>query len=343
MKVTKDNSHEIFEIENALENTSLSEDGCIYMDFALGKIHDDLGKYEEAFEYYQRANKQERAKHTFHPKDHHEFISKIIKCFGKDFIRSSHDWSNPSQKPVFIVGMPRSGTSLVEQVISSHPNAIGGGEIGFLFEYEKTLVSETRANTYPDYMEWFDRQDADAVADSYLKLIENLSQKNEQCLRVTDKMPHNFLYLGLLHSIFPVARFIHCQRNPLDTCLSIYFQKFTLGHSYSYDLSEIGVSFAEYTRLMDHWDNVLPGVVHNIQYEDLIYKHEDSARRLIDFCGLEWHSKCLEFHKSSRPVLTSSNWQVRQPVYKSSLDRWKNYDAFLDPLKKILKTNRVLV
>jgi hypothetical protein len=306
------------------------------MNFALGKVYDDLSMYEEAFQHYQKANGQERSKHTFRTEEHREFITKIIDFFDSDVFRHAKDWGNPSDKPIFIVGMPRSGTSLVEQIISSHPKVFGAGEIGFFFQYEKTLGSEKSPSKYPEYMEWFGRQDAQAVANSYLELIGNLSKPNENSPHVTDKMPHNFLYLGLLYTIFPNAKFIHCQRNPLDNCLSIYFQKFAQGHPYSYDLKELGFSYVEYRRLMAHWDETLPNVVHHVRYEDLVFEQEALSKQLIAFCGLDWDSKCLDFHKSNRPVFTSSNWQVRQPLYSSSVNRWKNYEEFLDPLREIL-------
>lgn len=336
MKVTKNESAQIFETANRLKETELTTDSNIYMNFALGKIYDDLGMYEEAFKHYQKGNEQERSKHIFHAEEHHVFISKIIQSFNIDFFSRSQDWSNTSKKPIFIFGMPRSGTSLVEQIISSHPKVFGAGEISFFLQFEKTLAFEKVPFTYPEYMEWFDWQTASVVANSYLKLIENLSGQDGRYLHVTDKMPNNFLYLGLLYAIFPNARFIHCQRNPLDNCLSLFFQKFTGSHLYSYNLEELGRYYVEYRRLMAHWDEVLPNVVYHVRYEDLVSRQEDLSRQIIAFCGLDWDTKCLYFHKNDRPVFTSSNWQVRQSIYKSSVERWKNYEKFLNPLKKIL-------
>lgn len=153
---------------------------------------------------------------------------------------------------------------------------------------------------------------------------------------VTDKMPGNFLFLGLLYLLFPKARFIHCQRHPLDNCLSIYFQNFARPHHYAYDLTEIGLAYREHRRLMAHWHDVLPIRIFEVKYEELVFRQEEVLRQLIAYCGLEWDSKCLDFYKSDRHIFTSSNWQVRQPMYTSSCGRWKNYAKFLGPLRELL-------
>ncbi len=336
MKITKHDTKEIFEIADRLKECELSEDGRICMNFALGKVYDDLGMFEEAFQHYQKANELERSKHTYHSEESSDSITKIIQTFDAVFFKHSNSWGNDSQAPIFIVGMPRSGTSLVEQIIASHPKVFGAGELDFFFKLERTLASEGRPVTYPEYMQWFDREVAFSVANAYLDSIGNLSASNGKDLYVTDKMPHNFLYLGLIYSLFPNARFIHCQRHPLDNCLSIYFQKFTQEHPYSYDLKELGLSYLDYRRLMAYWDEVLPAKILHVRYEDLVRGQEESSRQLIAYCGLEWDSQCLEFHKNTRPVFTSSNWQVRQPIYKSSMNRWENYDRFLQPLRVLL-------
>ena len=336
MKVTEHDTSEIFEMVNQLKEAELSEDGHIYMNFALGKIYDDLGKFEEAFQYYQTANEQERSKHDFHPEQLRDFTTRIIQTFDADFFDHSNSWGNHSEAPIFIVGMPRSGTSLVEQIISSHPQVFGAGELDFFFRLERTLASEREPATYPEYMLWFDREIASSVAASYLDLVGNLSSSNGNYLHVTDKMPHNFLYLGLLYALFPKARFIHCRRHPLDNCVSIYFQKFAREHHYAYNLKELGLSYIEYRRLMTHWDEVLPTKIYHVRYEDLVCDQEELSRQLIAFCGLEWDLRCLDFHKHDLPVFTSSNWQVRQPIYKSSMNRWKNYSRFLEPLMELL-------
>jgi tetratricopeptide (TPR) repeat protein len=335
-KITHHDTDEFFEMGMQLRDAELSEDGHIYMNFGLGKIYDDLGMFEEAFLYYQKANELERSRHHFDPEAHKDFVTRIIRLFDADFLGHHSSWGNDSQTPIFIIGMPRSGTSLVEQIISSHPNVFGGGELDFFFQLERNLAIEGDAVTYPECMQWFDQQTARSVADSYLAFIGNLSASDEKHVYVTDKMPHNFLFLGLLYVLFPQARFIHCQRYPLDNCLSIYFQKFARGHDYAYDLKEIGLCYKEYRRLMMHWYEVLPTTIFQMQYEDLVYRQEELSRQLIAFCGLEWNPNCLDFHTSKRPVFTSSNWQVRQPIYKSSVNRWKNYDQFLLLLRETL-------
>ncbi len=336
MKVTHQDASEVFDMVNQLKEVELSEDGHIYMNFALGKLYDDLGLFQKAFHHYQLANEQERPRHVFEPQSHRNFVTRIIQAFDADFFGHSRPWGNDSQMPIFVVGMPRSGTSLLEQIISSHPQVSGGGELDFFSQLERRFAPAREPATYPEYMQWFDRETARGVSDGYLGLIGNLSESNRKQVYVTDKMPHNFLFVGLLHVLFPKARFIHCQRHPLDNCLSIYFQKFTQEHHYAYDLEEIGISYEEYQRLMTHWHEVLPTKIFRVNYEDVVCHQEELSRQLIAFCRLEWDSRCLDFHESDRPVFTSSNWQVRQPIYKSSVSRWRNYDQFLRPLREIL-------
>jgi tetratricopeptide (TPR) repeat protein len=335
-KTTRQDADEMFELVRQLKKAELSDDGYTYMNFALGKIYDDLGLYEDAFHHYEKANKRERSAHNFEPESYENFVTRIIDTFNADFFDQKRSWGKDSQAPIFIVGMPRSGTSLVEQIVSSHSQVFGAGELDFFFQLERKFSAEREPATYPEFMGWFDRKAANRVSNDYLELISNLSQSEGEVAHVTDKMPYNFLFLGFLHALFPKARFIHCQRHPLDNGLSIYFQKFAREHHYAYDLDEIGLYYKEYRRLMAHWFEVLSTKIFQINYEDLVCHQEGLSRELIAFCGLEWDSKCLLFHKSDRPVFTSSNWQVRQPMYKSSINRWKNYASFLAPLHKRL-------
>jgi tetratricopeptide (TPR) repeat protein len=336
-KTTPDDRKEILRLADQLNESELTEDGCIYKNFALGKIHDDLGQFEEAFEYYRLGNHQERLKHQFNPESHGEYIARIIDTFDADFFCNKDSWGNDSPMPIFIFGMPRSGTTVVEQIVSSHPKVLGAGELDYFFRLERQLATRRQPSSYPEFVQWMDQETARNISDGYLRLIGNLCQSSGNQARVTDKMPHHFLFLGLLFVLFPKARFIHCQRHPLDTCLSIYFQKFAREHHYAYDLIDIGHSYKGYRRLMTHWHEVLPTEIFEVRYEELVCRQEEVSRQLIAFCGLEWDSQCLYFFKSDHPIFTSSNWQVRQPMYQSSVERWKNYAQFLGPLRDLLE------
>ncbi len=318
-------------------NGATTEDGLTYLNFALGKVHDELGLFEKAFEYYRLGNTYERAKHQHDPEAYRAYISSIIETLTADFLRNKDCWANDSEMPIFIFGMPRSGTTLVEQIISSHPDVLGGGELEFFLRLEKRFASALGSTAYPKYVKRMDEATARKVSEGYISHVENLSRSSANQVRVTDKMPHNYLFLGLMFLLFPRARFIHCRRHPLDNCLSVYFQKFASGHDYAYDLSEIGLAYREYRRLMAHWLDGLQVPMFEVNYEDLVRHQERVSRQLLTFCGLKWHPGCLDFYKNRRPVFTSSNWQVRQPIYRSSVDRWKNYAQFLGPLKALLR------
>jgi tetratricopeptide (TPR) repeat protein len=335
-KTTHSDQKELLQLAEQADESQLTEDDRIYINFALGKIHDDLGLFEEAFEYYRIGNSLERSKHAFDPDSYTEYISRIIRTFSADFFHNKDSWANDSHTPMFIFGMPRSGTTVVEQIVSSHPEVLGAGELDFFFRLEQHLTTRRQASSYPEYLQWIDQETARNISDRYLRLIGNLTASSKNQARVTDKMPHNFLFLGLLYILFPKARFIHCQRHPLDNCVSLYFQKFAREHHYAYDLTDIGMSYKEYRRLMSHWHNVLPTETFEVKYEDLVYRQEEVSRQLIAYCGLEWNSRCLDFYKSDRPIFTSSNWQVRQPMYKSSVTRWQHYAQFLTPLRHML-------
>jgi hypothetical protein len=193
------------------------------------------------------------------------------------------------------------------------------------------------SSSYPEYVQLVNQKAVHTISEAYMNLITNLARSAGMQTRVTNKLPLNFRFLGLLYLLFPKAKFIHCMRHPLDTCLSIYFQWFGKGHDYAYDLSEIGFCYKEYQRLMAHWSAVLPVEIFEINYEELVRNQEELSRELIRFCGLDWDKRCLKFHKTERPVFTLSNWQVRQSIYRSSVNRRENYAQFLGPLKAILE------
>jgi hypothetical protein len=225
--------------------------------------------------------------------------------------------ASSSQLPVLVVGMPRSGTSLIEQIIASHPEACGAGELAFWGEWATRPVVHDPA----------------FIAQAAHEYESSLQQHSVSAHRIVDKMPGNFLWLGLIHAVFPNAKIIHVRRNPVDTCLSIYFQNFSRAHSYKTSLDDLAYFYREYDRLMRHWRNVLPADrLLEISYEALTDNQAEESRRLIEFIGLEWDERCLDFHQTERKVGTSSNWQVRQKIYHTSRARWRNYEKHLGPL-----------
>ncbi|MGH6874602.1 MAG: sulfotransferase family protein, partial [Aestuariivirgaceae bacterium] len=240
---------------------------------------------------------------------------------------------------VFIVGMPRSGTSLVEQIIASHPKAFGAGElddIGFIAATLGMKGVRTDVPVDPERILSLSRPEIVKAASRYLR---RLSRRSPEAVRITDKMPHNFERLGLIALMLPRARVIHCRRDPLDTCLSIFMQDFQEAHGYAANLRSLGLYYGEYAGLMAHWRKVLPTPLLEVDYERLIENAPAEIRKIIDFVGLKWDDACLNFHRTRRAVATSSHWQVRQPIYATSVMRWQNYRQFLAPLIEALGTH----
>jgi len=300
----------------------------ISLRYALGKYFDDVAQYDEAFDSYARAN--ELTKRFGGRYDRTQFtalISRIIERFQPDFIRECQARGSAEELPLLIVGMPRSGTSLTEQILASHPAVFGAGELTFwhgaFVRLERGgLFSKTGMSLLPE------------VARNYL---QRLHAVGSGALRVVDKMPANFLYAGLIHAAFPKARIIHMRRHPLDTSLSIYFQNFFNIGPYANDLEDLAHYYGQYLRLMDHWRKVLPSTAFwEAPYEGVVEDQEHWTRCMIDFAGLPWDPRCLNFQDTNRVVITASKWQVRQRIYRGSCGRWQNYEKYLGPLRDIM-------
>ena len=301
--------------------------------FNLGRLYDKTGQYDKAFEHYHVGNQTRPLEYD--PAAHAREIDNTIAVHSPAFLRTAPRARTASAKPVFIVGMPRSGTSLVEQILASHPQVHGAGELPDMWQMVMQLPGILGGNEpYPHCMTLLKQQHLDDLSRQYLSNLDALAP---DATRVVDKMPGNFRYLGLIELLFPGAHVIHCLRDPLDTCLSCYFQDFSRTHAYSYDLAHLGAYYNDYLRMMAHWTSVLKIPVIDVRYEDLIADQEAVSRELIEFCGLEWDESCLQFHETKRFVATASYDQVRRPLYKKSVARWKNYEAHIGPLIEALR------
>jgi tetratricopeptide (TPR) repeat protein len=297
--------------------------------FAIGKYHDDVANYVDAFQSYKRGNEmlKERAE-GYDRSAHTRFADDLIRTYVRDSLDRAVDSSahaaSASMKPVFVVGMPRSGTSLVEQVIASHPAAAGAGELTFWTE----AVQQRETSIRQGPLGMSTRKE---LAHSYLQILQRLGGS---ALRVVDKAPINSDYLGVIHSVFPNARILYMRRHPIDTCLSCYFQQFSVSMNYTMDLADLAHYYRQHHRLIAHWRAVLPpGSILDVPYAELVSDQEGWTRRILDFVGLEWDPKCLDFHDTKRPVATASAWQVRQKVYGRSVGRWRHYEQFIGPLR----------
>lgn len=329
-----DKCREVIEIANGLLQYGRMDNNdrsTIY--FSLGYMHDADGNYDQAFKDYQSAN--ELLNYKYNNEEYSGKVSQIISTFSSDNKTKLPKTHTDTDRPIFIIGMPRSGTSLIEQILASHSDVYGAGE---LLEMNRLAASLPKLlgtdEIYPDCVRLMTDETVDLLARQYLDYLDGIAP--ESFKRVTDKLPTNFINLGLIALMFPNARVIHCQRHPLDTCLSIYFQNFSAAHSYSTNLQNIAHNYCEYRRLMEHWSKVLEIRIYDIEYEVLTSDFENEVRELIAFCGLEWEENCLKFFDSERQVSTASFDQVRKPVYRQSVERWKNYEAHVEDIKKIL-------
>lgn len=299
--------------------------------FALAKALDAVGRYDEAFEQASRANQLYES--DYDPAAFPRQVDELVRHMNGPALKAAPHAKPPADLPIFIVGMPRSGTSLVEQILASHPQVYGAGELEQLNQTVQLL--SLSANTQAGYAACISDltpQTVENLAGSYLDHIKALSGG---ALKITDKMPHNFLHLGLIDLLFPGAPIIHCSRNPLDTCLSIYFQHFNANHGYATDLRQIATHYRDYQRLMDHWKTALENPLLDVRYETLVENPEATIRELLDFCGLPWDPGCISFYTNKRTIRTVSYDQVRQPLYNKSVNRWKNYQKHLVSLQKV--------
>ena len=301
---------------------------------AAGAILDRRGAYQEAFAQFREAN---RLKESLGGKSRHEedMDASLAYFSGRAMVGLPHS-SCTSDVPVFIVGMPRSGTSLVEQIIASHPQARGAGELPYINRFVASLpglIGTEKA--YPQCLEEADPALLDSLAADYLG---HLRRHAPDAARIVDKLPHNFMWLGLIELLFPRARVIHCTRNPMDNCLSLYTTRgFNAYHSYAFDLEALGRHYLKYREMMAMWKQQLSLPVLDLQYEDLVSDFDAQVHRLIDFCGLPWDERCLRYHETGRRSTTLSYAQVRQPIYHTSVGRWRHYRDFLEPLETTLE------
>jgi len=311
----------------AQNEASLLEEERIDLHFAMAKAYDDLHWHALAFEHMKKGNVLKRASIAYDEKHELDRLAARAAVFTRDMIETRRGGGDPSELPVFILGMPRSGTSLVEQVLASHPRAFGAGELPFLSERSGTGKTEWES---PERVATLSDEDLQQFGSRCVARLRSLAPQAD---RITDKMPGNFQHIGLIYLTLPQARIIHVRRDPRDTCLSCYSWLFESGLEFTYDLGELGRYYRAYEAMMAHWRAVLPeGAMLEVQYEALVGNFEEEARRILEHCGLEWDERCLEFHKTKRRVRTASAVQVRQPLYKSSIGRWQPYKEQLRPL-----------
>jgi tetratricopeptide (TPR) repeat protein len=319
----------------AEDAAALDTDNQIALHFALGKAFSDLGRHERSFRHLRDGNALKRARLAYDEKDVLSLLERIRTIFTPDLMRQKSGRGDPSNAPVFVVGMPRSGTTLVEQILASHSGVYGAGEIETFYQalvrfWPRNGVSTAFPDTIP-------QMSPDEMRDLGSDYVGSVRSAAPAAARIVNKLPLNFKYVGLIHLALPNARIIHVRRDPVDTCFSCFSLLFSGNQSFAYDLGELARYYRGYAALMEHWRSVLPpGVMIEVQYEDLVADLEGQARTIVEHCGLPWEDACLAFHKTARPVKTASSVQVREPVYRTSIGRWRPYETFLQPLIQAL-------
>jgi len=330
-KYKKEDSH--FKILNKIyddfknkniENAELS--------FSLGKAYEDMKNFEKSFYHYNKGNNIRRKKVNFSMDKTKEEFFNLKQTFNKNNIRENIKLFNKSEKAIFIVGMPRSGTTLVEQILSSHPKISAGDELNYFPEITQKYFYEKDSLFFKD-LNAIKEEDFKKAGNEYIQKLEKLSKKSKY---VTDKLPINFKLIGLIKLILPNSKIIHCKRNPRDVCLSIFKNYFTNNNlNFAYNIEEITEYYILYNDLMKHWSNIFPNFFYDVEYENIISNPEKSIKNLLKACDLKWNDKCLKFYKNKRPIKTASDVQVRRKIYKTSLNSWKNFENSL--LKSIQK------
>jgi tetratricopeptide (TPR) repeat protein len=295
--------------------------------FAIAKYCDDVGDFKGAFQSYERANELHKMAAASYDRDARaQLVDDLMRVYTRETLSHVGPLASDSMKPIFVVGMPRSGTSLMEQIIASHPDAKGAGELAFWSRAAHDHETVLRRTL-------LDESTRKRLAEDCLR---DLQARSGDALRIVDKTPVNSDYLGMIHSVFPNARIIYMQRDPIDSCLSCYFQKFDVQLNFTMDLSDLAHYFRQHQRLMAHWRAVLPpGSILDVPYAELVTDQEGWTRKVLAFLGLEWDQRCLDFHKTERPIVTASAWQVRQKIYKGSVARWRHYEKFIGPLLEL--------
>ncbi len=333
-KAYRPSADEVRRMEELFESGQLDDEQRIHLGFALGRLFEDGADYDRAFRFFQAAN-QEKSRGMGHdPAANSRHTDRLIATYTAEYFERTQGFGLDSRLPVLIVGMPRSGSTLVEQILASHPEVHGAGEVYHLTDLAQNAGTALGdPEDYPGSLARIDADTARALAADYLAA---LGAAAPEAARITDKMLSNYLRLGLLATLLPNAAIIDCRRDRFDTCVSCYLQNFAHGLRYTYDLGHLARLYLDYERLMAHWRAVLPLRILAVHYEELIADQAGVSRQIIEFCDLPWDDRVLEFHQTEREIRTASFWQARQPVYGSSVGRWRRYEAHLGPLFDLL-------
>jgi tetratricopeptide (TPR) repeat protein len=307
-----------------------------HLAFALGKALEDRQRFDESFRYYALGNAVRRQHHRFSAKINVVDTARQIRTLDRNFFEERRGWGCRAPEPIFVVGLPRAGSTLLEQILASHSQVEGTAELPDIIAMSRKLGKKSRKNPASDYPEVLATLSEEQVCELGESYMSTTQVQRRGAPFFIDKMPNNFHHIGLIHLILPNAKIIDARRHPMAGCFSCFKQLFARGQTFTYDLTDLGRYYRDYMALMDHWDTVLPGRVHRVQYEQMVADSESEIRRLLEYCGLEFEEQCLRFYETERAVRTPSSEQVRRPIYKEGVEQWRHYEKHLEPLKKAL-------
>jgi tetratricopeptide (TPR) repeat protein len=335
LKTFRFTDEDIENMKKFVDVEKLPDETRVNFNFALGKAYEDRGDFDRGFSYYETGNRIRRETERYDPVSTEVIHDRIIETISPELLKKHENSGNPDPAPIFIVGLPRSGSTLIEQILASHEQVEGTHELPDL---PRTIMEINKqrphGETYPEALSYFSAEELHQLGSQYL---DSTLRHRTGLPFFTDKMPNNFPSIGHIQLILPNAKIVNARRHPLDSCVGSFKQLFFKGQAFTYDLVEIGEYYLEYQRIMDHWHQLLPGKILDIQYEEMVMDQEVQTRRLIDFCGLPWDDGCLRFYETDRAVNTASSEQVRQPIYSKSLNSWRRFEKELQPLIEVLE------
>jgi predicted Zn-dependent protease len=337
LKTFRFTPEEISAMRAQLARTDLDEEDRYHLDFALAKALEDAGAYEESFAHYAAANALRRKKLNYDADETSRTVARMKALFTPQFLRERRGSGGDARDPIFVVGLPRSGSTLIEQILASHSQVEGTMELPDIMAIARKLGGRKKksdASAYPETLSPLGGDELKALGEEYL-VGTRIQRKTDRPFFV-DKMPNNFIHAGLIHLILPNARIVDARRHPMACCFSNFKQHFARGQGFTYDLTDIGRYYADYVDIMRHFDLVLPGRVHRVIYEEMVADPEDEVRRLLEYCGLPFEPGCLRFYENDRVVRTASSEQVRMPIFKDAVEHWQNFEPWLTPLKGVL-------
>ena len=337
LKTVRFDAGDIAAMRQQLQRTDLDDEQRLHFEFALGKALEDAGDYAESFAHYAGGNALRRIQLPYDADQNSQRRRRAQAAYTREFLTERADAGHDDPAPVFILGMPRAGSTLLEQILSSHPQVEATMELPDIIAITRDLRARSKrpeTTSYHDIVAGMDPAEFKALGERYIASTR-VQRKQGKPLFI-DKMPNNFAHVGLIHLILPNAKIVDARRHPLACCFSNFKQHFARGQAFSYDLADMGRYYADYVALMAHFDEVLPGRVHRVMYEDMVADTEAQVRALLDYCGLEFDERCLRFFENDRAVRTASSEQVRQPIYREGVDQWRHFEPWLDPLKAAL-------